>query len=95
MDDPDSDGSITIGGGDKNAAPDALRACQQYSGKAGSGTQPTADQLRRLRRLAACVRTHGVPDFPDPDPRTGSFRTEGIDRSALTAALRHCSGGAS
>lgn len=38
--------------------------------------QITADDLRKLREFAECVREHGVPAFPDPDP-DGGFDLEG------------------
>ncbi|MEV4414775.1 hypothetical protein [Catellatospora sp. NPDC049609] len=30
--------------------------------------KPTEEQLREGRRIAACMRENGVPDWPDPDP---------------------------
>jgi hypothetical protein len=38
--------------------------------------QLTADDLRKLREFAECVREHGVPAFPDPGP-DGGFDLEG------------------
>ncbi len=39
---------------------------------------PTADQLDRLRRHAACMREHGLSDYPDPDPVTGGANAEAV-----------------
>jgi hypothetical protein len=32
----------------------------------GSTTHPSAQTLAKLRRIAVCMRQHGVPQFPDP-----------------------------
>ncbi len=32
----------------------------------GSSTHPSAQTLAKLLRIAACMRQHGVPQFPDP-----------------------------
>ena len=32
----------------------------------GSTTHPTAQTMAKLRRIAVCMRAHGVPQFPDP-----------------------------
>ncbi|HTT88478.1 MAG TPA: hypothetical protein VMF65_02930 [Acidimicrobiales bacterium] len=48
---------------------------------------------RKLLAVSHCLRAHGVPDFPDPNPVTGQLNTPpGLDRSSPTvlAALRAC-----
>ena len=35
-------------------------------GLPGSGSPPSAQTLGKLRRIAVCMRQHGVPQFPDP-----------------------------
>jgi hypothetical protein len=43
----------------------AVRACKLFGG--GSSPPPiSAQQRRRLLAFAQCMRSHGVPDFPDP-----------------------------
>ena len=32
----------------------------------GTKTHPTGETLERLTRIATCMRSHGVPQFPDP-----------------------------
>ena len=49
------------------AATLALAGCRAVAPGGGSGAQPIA--------FAACMRSHGVPDFPDP--RSGGFDTRG------------------
>lgn len=66
---------------------------------------PTAAQLAQLTRFAQCIRQHGVPDFPDPDPQNGHFHgyaavvqaagspAPGVDpgfAAAFAAAYRAC-----
>jgi len=46
--------------------PNAFRPKQQYS----------ADDLRKLAEYAKCVRAHGIPAFPDPNP-AGEFDLSG------------------
>jgi hypothetical protein len=59
----------------------AVKACKLF----GGGTSPpqlTASQKRKLVAFAQCMRTHGVPDFPDPTfPSSG-----GVNRSLPSAA---------
>jgi hypothetical protein len=99
--DPDSNGRILITGGvdangqktgvDTNSpqARKAARACQKLQ---PNGGRPTAAQQAReqqaMLKYAQCMRSHGVPKFPDPkaggalvigtkagvDPNTPQFR---------------------
>jgi hypothetical protein len=70
------------------------RACAQYFGSpTTSPPQVSAQEMRKLLAVSHCLRTHGVPDFPDPNPVTGQLNTPpGLDRSSPTvlAALRAC-----
>jgi hypothetical protein len=55
----------------------------------GASTQATTKREKAIR-FAECVRSHGVPHFPDPDA-TGNFNF-GVDVSAatFTAAVNAC-----
>jgi hypothetical protein len=51
----------------------AQSKCQQLIGSPPGGplslggtTHPTAQTMAKLRRIAVCMRQHGVPQFPDP-----------------------------
>ena len=48
----------------------AQAKCQKLMGGGlpvpGSTTHPSARTLAKLRRIAVCMRGHGVPQFPDP-----------------------------
>jgi hypothetical protein len=74
----------------------AAQACRALRPGSGDATEaPTAD-LEANRRYAACVRAHGVPEFPDPDPRTGDFTMDDElakrikEHPATAAALAAC-----
>ena len=43
--------------------------------QAALGTQkpPTQAEIQARVQFAQCMRQHGVPGFPDPDPLTGQF----------------------
>ena len=48
----------------------AARACLRLQPKGARATarQPTAGQQQAMLRFARCMRSHGVPNFPDPQP---------------------------
>jgi hypothetical protein len=48
----------------------AARACLRLQPKGARATarQPTAAQQQAMLRFAQCMRSHGVPNFPDPQP---------------------------
>jgi hypothetical protein len=75
----------------------ASRACAKYNG----GHLPTAPttqvvnprEMQKLLGVSRCMRSHGVPDFPDPNPITGDMTPpSGVSRNSPTvlAALRAC-----
>jgi hypothetical protein len=58
--------------------PNAFRPRQQF----------TADDLRKLAEYAACVRGHGIPEFPDPNAE-GEFDLSGTPlANGIPGALR-------
>jgi hypothetical protein len=72
----------------------AQQACAKLApgGSGGAGAAPiTAQQHREIVQFAACMRSHGVPDFPDPDA-TGTFHLVNINTQApaFTAAVNKC-----
>ena len=76
----------------------ASRACAKYNG-GHLPTTPTTrvvspQEMNKLLSVSRCMRSHGVPDFPDPNPVTGEMgRPVGISAGSPTvlAALRACS----
>ena len=78
----------------------AQSACQRLL---PNGGQPTEADLRQswsdFRKLARCMRSHGVPNWPDPtrypqhpERPTFALQTVGIDPSSpqITTKLREC-----
>jgi hypothetical protein len=57
------------------SAPAFRNAMTQCRGKLPDGGRPSAQQIARLRAgalaMARCMRSHGVPSFPDPNIQTG------------------------
>jgi hypothetical protein len=74
----------------------AQRACEHLLPNGGSG--PSAAQLRQARAqaltFAECIRSHGVPSFPDPgsDGRIPDPASVGIDQGSpkFEAANQAC-----
>ena len=67
-------------------------ASRSTGGEAGASTQTP---LAQAQAYSQCIRSHGVPNFPDPvvTPSGGSgYRTSGIDGKSATfqAALQAC-----
>jgi hypothetical protein len=96
---PTSQGGVTFGPVNINSAADisANKTCQHlFSG----GTPLTAAQkqqhVTQALQFAACIRSHGVPDFPDPVIVQGGtavgFKAGGVDENApqLQAAEHAC-----
>jgi hypothetical protein len=66
----------------------ADRACQSLL---PHQAPPSAQRIAGLVKLAACMRSHGFPNFPDPDS-TGAFDSSKFDPSSpqLQAAMQTC-----
>jgi len=72
------------------------RACQSLYDRlvpTGQNDAPTHAQLASLLRFARCMRSHGVPDWPDPSP-DGTFapdaRISHLLKSAIRSELSSC-----
>jgi hypothetical protein len=70
----------------------ANKACQQLLPDAGQIPAPSAKLLAEELHMAACMRSHGVPNFPDPDSADGTFDLGNLDRSSshYQAAFTSC-----
>jgi hypothetical protein len=99
---PNSSGQLTLTQG--QSLPDtssprfqaAAKTCRALN-PAGVAPNPAqqAEQLQADIAYAKCMRAHGVPNFPDPDPNTGdSFALQGIDvnSSQVQSANTACGG---
>jgi hypothetical protein len=63
------------------------------SGGGGHGGPSPVKQLQAIVAYARCIRAHGIPNFPDPDPTTGQLSLPpGITKLSPTfvAAQRAC-----
>jgi hypothetical protein len=72
--DPNSNGVFAISGIDleSGTAKAAEQACRHLLPNGGQLSQSQQQQrLRQLLKLAQCMRSHGVPDFPDPTDTNG------------------------
>lgn len=66
------------------SAPASTRQACQHLFPSGNPSPPVPQaQFRQLVRLAECIRQHGVPNWPDPDP-DGAF---GLPRVLQTKSL--------
>ena len=73
-----------------------LKICGKYM--EGVNTEETEDPSKeydKALKLSACVRQHGVPNFPDPSPPTsgGGIRMhigKNLDKAAVDKAMRAC-----
>ena len=94
-----SDGRLSFGAQDDavSAASRALRGdtcrAELVALKDAPPKPPTAAELRQLVRFSRCVRTHGLPDWPDPHS-DGTFplneRLQRAGKGAIFAALEPC-----
>jgi hypothetical protein len=79
----------------------AARArCQKYLPSVQASPAQTAQQRRRSLEFAKCMRSHGVPNFPDPKVISSSGGNQlvylpGVDSQApaVQAAAKACGGG--
>jgi hypothetical protein len=98
--DPNSQGAITGSGSSAsgiNPQSPQFQAAQKSCAKlAPSGGTPAqqAQNLAQAVKYAACMRSHGVANFPDPNSSNGGigFESTGIDRNSpqYLAASKTC-----
>jgi hypothetical protein len=69
----------------------ANAACQSLLPNGGTVTAPSASRLASEVKLAACMRTHGFPTFPDPNGQ-GAFVLDNFDMSSprTQSAFKTC-----
>jgi hypothetical protein len=83
-----------IGGTPKFKSAD--QACRKLLPKGGPGSQPVVSPSEQAQYLkaAACIRSHGVPNFPDPTFSGGGVHLEhrGLNESSpvFKAAVQAC-----
>jgi hypothetical protein len=107
--DPNASGKLTIdqvaNGSSLNinapAFKQALSACKGLEPAGFTGSTRSAQQQAAGLKFAQCIRSNGVPDFPDPLPNGPLVDTNRIPSanqpggmSALRAAMQTCSAAA-
>jgi hypothetical protein len=83
-----------------SALDDALTSCQSEAQAAGidSGSAaPDTDAQDQLLELSRCMRANGIPEFPDPKPRSdvlaglhGLFEDFDLGSPRVAKALQRC-----
>jgi len=80
-----------------SAVNQALNACRTALDQADIASGPNSSisqqQIQARLALAQCVRAHGVPNFPDPNPTTGDVTPPpGLSKTSpsIVAAIRAC-----
>lgn len=69
-------------------APLSTRQACQHLFPSGNASPPVPQaQFQQFVRLAQCIRQHGVPDWPDPDP-DGAFRLPPSLQRKTPASIR-------
>ena len=78
----------------------ALQKCERYRPHTYGSPAQTAQQIRHGLQFARCMRSHGVPNFPDPKVRTGPGGNQeaylpgvNIQSPAVQSAANACGGG--
>jgi hypothetical protein len=70
--------------------PETRRACQRLVDRLVPSAQdqaPTTAQMAELVRFARCMRSHGIPDWPDPRP-DGTFVPDSRIAESLKSTFR-------
>jgi hypothetical protein len=84
----------SIGGNPRFGSAD--QACRKLLPAGGPGNQPTVTPAQQAQYLkaAACIRAHGVPNFPDPTFSGGGVHIahQGLNESSpvFKAAVQAC-----
>ncbi len=60
----------------------ANKACQTLLPDGGQLPPVSAKQLAEEVQMAVCMRSHGVPAFPDPDNSDGAFDLSNVNRGS-------------
>jgi hypothetical protein len=77
--------SITAGDGVEQNSPQYQSARQACSSLRGGGTANSGSgNLAKELKFAQCMRSHGVPDFPDPNKNGGFSGTSTVNPSSPT-----------
>jgi hypothetical protein len=92
--DPDANGQLRGPAHEKANDPKFQAAQEKCRSLAPGAEHERSDPatVEQLRRFSQCMRDHGLPDFPDPDP-DGRLRGQGHeqqDNPTFRAAMEAC-----
>ncbi|MEU6203222.1 hypothetical protein ABZ814_06505 [Micromonospora musae] len=96
MPDPEAGSGLRLRfgkGTDPEKVQAAMEKCRQYLPNGGEKLKLDPAQLEQARKLAACMRANGVPEFPDPQPDGGlRLRLDELNVKApeVRAAMEKC-----
>jgi hypothetical protein len=81
---------------DKATIDAAEKECRKLLPNGGQLGKPDAKQMEEMRKMAKCLRDHGV-DAPDPDPdnpgvRVGSSGSDDPGHEKMDKAMKECMG---
>lgn len=84
-------------GPDKEKIDKANEACKSLLPNGGKPPKLDAQQLDEARKMAKCMREHGI-NMPDPDPNSpgmmfGQGEGDRVDPEVMKKAAEECSGG--
>lgn len=86
-----TNGQVTFPGGAPNPTPGVRSACavQIRAAEATASQLPdvSAPDMQALLRWSACMRTHGLPRWPDPNAQ-GVFHVRSADAGTLVSGKR-------
>lgn len=69
----------------------AVEACRIYQPDGGEPMTFSPEDIEKFRQFSRCMREHGVPEWPDPDPQTGAIRNDVNDKNPnIPTADRAC-----
>ena len=87
--DPNAQGAIQVTVDPSSATfRSARRACQPLIGGGTKRPQLSLEERRQALAFSACIRTHGVPDFPDPNFSGGGVRISIQGKPGSEAAMQ-------
>jgi hypothetical protein len=96
--DPQSDGGLVVhspDGVDQDKLEKAETACKKYQPGQGQQGPVPAEDLKKIRQMAQCMRDHGFAKYPDPDANgsiTVDSKVLGVEPNdpAFQKAMREC-----
>ncbi|MFG2879299.1 hypothetical protein ACGFYU_30575 [Streptomyces sp. NPDC048337] len=78
---------------DSKADPEKTREAERACESLVPATPVSAEQHAKAKEFTACMRAHGIAEFPDPDPKTARHDYEGMGLKGTKEgdeALRAC-----